>query len=264
MTILWQILTQFVFRLTFGVSLAMSITPARLVTSGFYRVHLWVLMGLNTFAALAIYSSQPSFADGPVDWSVVFGFAIVAILTSYAGSVIWLYEKSRAGGIVLYLVTLIALLAAILATPWRQPTTGLGVTLGVLDLISGGWLLGSTMAAMLLGHWYLNTPTMELVPLKRLVLLMVAAIIGRTLLCAVGLSLVVYSGQSQDTSWWLFIALRWLSGLLGTMMLALLTWQTLKIPNTQSATGILYAGLILAFIGELTAALLSVDALYPL
>jgi hypothetical protein len=262
-TILWQILTQFIFRLTFGVSLAMSITPARLVTSGFYRVHLWVLMGLNTFAALAIYSSQPSFAEGPVDGSVVFGFAIAAAVISYIGSVIWLYEKPRAGGIVLFVVTLTALLAAVLATPWRQPITGLGVTLGVLDLISGGLLLGSTMAAMLLGHWYLNTPTMELVPLRRLVLLMVAAIIGRTLLSAAGLSLAVYAGE-QQISWWLFITLRWLSGLLGTMMLALLTWQTLKIPNTQSATGILYAGLILTFIGELTAALLSVDSLYPL
>jgi hypothetical protein len=62
---------------------------------------------------------------------------------------------------------------------------------------------------------------------------------------------------------WIFIALRWLSGLLGTLALAILTWQTLKIPNTQSATGILYAGVICAFIGELTAQLLSVEVLYP-
>ena len=27
--------------------------------------------------------------------------------------------------------------------------------------------LGVTLAAMLLGHWYLNTPTMELLPLRR-------------------------------------------------------------------------------------------------
>jgi hypothetical protein len=43
-----------------------------------------------------------------------------------------------------------------------------------------------------------------------------------------------------------------------------MTWQTLKVPNTQSATGILYAGMILAFIGELTAALLSAESPFPL
>ena len=52
----WQLLIQFVFRLTFGIALAMGVTPSRYVTSGFYRVHLWVLMGLNTLAALAVYS----------------------------------------------------------------------------------------------------------------------------------------------------------------------------------------------------------------
>jgi hypothetical protein len=35
-----------------------------------------------------------------------------------------------------------------------------------------------------------------------------------------------------------------------------MTWETLKIPNTQSATGILYAGVILVFVGELVSQLL--------
>ena len=43
-----------------------------------------------------------------------------------------------------------------------------------------------------------------------------------------------------------------------------MTWETLKIPNTQSATGILYAAMLLAFIGELTAQLMSVRGGYPL
>ncbi|MFO0883145.1 MAG: hypothetical protein U0894_02990 [Pirellulales bacterium] len=43
-----------------------------------------------------------------------------------------------------------------------------------------------------------------------------------------------------------------------------MTWLTLKIPNTQSATGILYAGVILAFIGELTGQLMSLGGGWPL
>ena len=48
---------------TFGVALAMAITPSKHVSSGFYRVHLWVLMGLNTFAALAVFSQTEALAD---------------------------------------------------------------------------------------------------------------------------------------------------------------------------------------------------------
>ena len=45
--------------------------------------------------------------------------------------------------------------------------------------------------------------------------------------------------------------LQWLAGILGTSLVAVMTWQTLKIPNTQSATGILYVGVIFVFLGEM-------------
>jgi hypothetical protein len=138
------------------------------------------------------------------------------------------------------------------------------MALGFLDTASGGWLLGVIMVAMLLGHWYLNTPTMELAPLRRLVILIAVAVGIRALVSAVGLGLNLSYGQPPETSWWIFVGLRWLSGLVGTGMLALMTWYVLKVPNTQSATGILYAGVILSFIGELTSQLLSVEARYPL
>lgn len=257
---LWPILVQFVFRLIFGVAVAMGVTPPRLVTAGFYRVHLWVLMGLGTVAALAVFGDRRP----PEFWQLVFGLAVATAAVSYVGSVIWLYERRQAGSAVIVAVALLSLCAAALATRWKPETTALGVSLAILDLISGGLLLGATLAAMFLGHWYLNTPTMELVPLKRLVMLMAAAILARMLLCAVGLGLHVGHSEWERFSWWLFVILRWCSGLLGTLVMAKMAWQTLKIPNTQSATGILYAGVILAFIGELTAQLLSVEALYPL
>ena len=134
----------------------------------------------------------------------------------------------------------------------------------MLDLASSGVLMGVTLSAMFLGHWYLNTPTMELLPLKRLVLFMTCAIVARTLVSGTGLALQATSAQPLVAAFWIFVTFRWLSGLLGTFTLALMTWYTLKVPNTQSATGILYAGVILAFLGELTSLLLSVDYLYPL
>jgi len=261
---IWQLLLQFIFRLTFGIALAMGVTPARHVTSGFYRVHLWVLMGLNVLAALAAYSQRAALTSVQVDWRLAFGLALAMTLLSYVGAVAWLYEKSQLGTTLILVISAVALAAAALATSWLKTRTPFGVTLAMLDLASSGVLLGVTMAAMFLGHWYLNTPTMELLPLKRLVAFMAAAILVRTLVSAAGLVLQLQAEPEMDTAIWIFIAFRWLSGLLGTLLLALMTWETLKVPNTQSATGILYAGVILTFLGELTSQLLSVETLYPI
>jgi hypothetical protein len=258
------LLIQFVFRVTFGVALAMGITPSRWVSSGFYRVHLWVLMGLNTLASLCLYSQRESFQSRLEYENLVLGLAIALAAVSYLGAVLWLYEKARAGTIALFLVMVGGAVAAAFATPWHEAPAGAGLVLAILDLGSSGLLLGATLSAMFLGHWYLNTPTMELLPLKRLVLLMAAAVILRAIVSGAGLILQARSATELETVFWIFVALRWLSGLLGVFMMALLTWYCLKIPNTQSATGILYAGVILTFIGELTSQFLSVDARYPL
>jgi hypothetical protein len=261
--ILAQILIQFLFRLSFGVAVAMAIVPVQLVSSGFYRIHLWVLMGVNTLAALVTYSGRGSLAETLASWQFVMAMAIATAVACYLGSAAWLYERRQTGTVLLHAVAIASLLDAVLATPWANRTTGVGISLAMIDLVSGGILLGATLAAMLLGHWYLNTPKMELVPLRRLVAFMGCAIAARTLLCAVGLTLEVNSSQALSTTFWIFIAFRWLAGLLGTATMAWLTWLTLRVPNTQSATGILYSGVILAFLGELVSQLLSVDLLYP-
>ena len=259
-----QLLIQLVFRLTFGVALALAITPPRHVSAGFYRVHLWVLMGLNTLAALAVYSQLEALAGVLMNWRWPLGLAVALTVLCYVGSVIWLYERSGPGTAVVVLVAATALVASAFSTPLGDSKTATGITLAMLDLASSGVLLGATLSAMFLGHWYLNTPTMELLPLKRLVIFMAGAILVRTLVSGTGLVFQATSAQPLDSVFWIFITFRWLSGLLGTFTLALMTWYTLKVPNTQSATGILYAGVVLAFLGELTSLLLSVDYLYPL
>jgi hypothetical protein len=259
-----QLLIQFVFRLTFGVSWAMAVTPQRWVSSGYYRVHLWLLMGLNTFAGLAIFAQRSALEKTLPSPSWLLALAGLLIFASYAGSALWLYERRELGICFLYGTGVIAFLAAVAATPWSRVKSLGGGLLVLGDLASSGWLLGVTLAAMLLGHWYLNTPTMELLPLRRLLILTMGAILVRALVSATGLVLQAYPAQPLAGAFWIFVAFRWLAGLVGTGVLVLMAWYTLRVPNTQSATGILYAAVILAFLGELTSQLLSVDARYPL
>src|ERR1041385_7868610 len=93
MDAIWQILVEFLFRLTFGIAISMAITPSRLVTSGFFRIHLWVLMGICTFAAPASYTVRESV---PL-WQWQLGLAVAAAIVSYIGAVIWMYEARLAG-----------------------------------------------------------------------------------------------------------------------------------------------------------------------
>lgn len=260
-----QILVEFLFRLTLGIAASMGLTPSRWVTSGFFRIHLWVLLGLQTLAALAIYSSQPASKTATWIGRWQLGLAIAAAAISYVGAVIWMYERNLAGKVAIWLVAALSLVGCALPV---VATATKPIALQLADRFSGGMLLGLVTTAMLLGHWYLNTPTMKLEPLRRLIVFLAAAVVVRVLVCGLGTWLEMaghldHQGGALQT-WLLFVSLRWLAGIAGVLGLAGLTWQTLKIPNTQSATGILYAAVILAFIGELTSQLLSAEARFPL
>lgn len=251
---LWPTLIEFVLRLSAGLSAAMLITPARWVNGGFYRVHLWVLMGLGTFASLAIYSRWASYEHAGLS----FGLTVAAAVLSYVGAIVWMYEARVVGKTMLALVTGLFLSAGWIAT-WRTSTASPSAAwLTAADFPTGALVLGSFMAAMLLGHWYLNHPGMKLEPIKLLVGLCAVALLLRAGLSLAALAHLANVDQlPKSTVDWSFLAFRWLAGIVGPSVMLVLTWQTLKIPNTQSATGILYAAVTLTFLGELTAQLLS-------
>lgn len=253
-----SLLTQFILRLSFGLAAAMLLVSPRQVTSGYYRNNLYVLLGLNALAALVAWITPP-------DKELLIWPALVGAVASYAGAAAWLYEKAGPG-----LMALVAVAASSLAGAWLSTVNSLasgpeaGAWLWAVDPAAGGAVLGVTMAAMLLGHWYLNVPGMSLSPLFRLTHVMIAVLVVRAALAGMGLFLTFRVGESFDLTQWLFVAMRWLTGLVGALIVAVMARQTLKIPNTQSATGILYVGVILTFVGELAAQLLSRGKTFPL
>ncbi len=89
------ILTQFVLRLSFGLALGMALTDPKKVTSGYYRNHLYVLLGLTVLATMVALGAPQQFELVP---------PLAAAVLSYVSSVAWLYEKPRIGIPVLWLV----------------------------------------------------------------------------------------------------------------------------------------------------------------
>ena len=249
-----SLLVQFILRLAFGLAAAMATIPSRQVTSGYYRNNLYVLLGLNVLATLVALADREHFGLAP---------PLIGAIACYVGGVIWLYEKPLAGRWVLVLIALLALAGSLLSPRPEGATTAAHVLFDC-DVLTGGLVLGTTMAAMLLGHWYLNSPTMALAPLRRLLVIMGGAIAARAIACGLGLALVLSAATWPSRQAMLFILLRWLSGVIGAAVLTVMAWKTLLIPNTQSATGILYVAVIATFIGELVSLLLSSSSAFPL
>ncbi|MEQ8835733.1 MAG: hypothetical protein RID07_02915, partial [Lacipirellulaceae bacterium] len=229
------------------------------VDSGYFRNHLYVILGLATLAALLAISAVPP----------ALAWAIVIALLSYVGAILWLYEKPLPAKWTMWIVALLSAVALLLTVRYRyvpnEPTPTFawqGLNLQLIQAITSACLIGSIMAAMLLGHWYLNAPGMKIRPLQGMLITSLVAWTLHSAVSGLGLALEYQQLQSLSTSWVLFALLRWLC-LLGIVGLIYMTWQTLKIPNTQSATGILYVDVIAVFTVEIASLVLSAESTFP-
>jgi len=128
----------------------------------------------------------------------------------------------------------------------------------VVYQISGAAFIGSVIFGMTLGHWYLIVPTLPIGPLRKLTLLMIITTGVRTVLL---IAVLVLGGSSQvpeiaatidsfSRLAGLFFWARTLFGIIGPIVICYMTWETVKLNATQSATGLLYVATILVLIGE--------------
>ena len=247
-----RLLVDFLCRFGWGLSVALVLTPSSLVPAGFFRVNMLVVLGLATFAALLCGQALPAHA-----WLL----PAAAAVTAWMASIAWFAERTRPG-IVLCVITALLLAAATavvqvagdgtLARGW--PHVGVALLSGLVT--------GLTVHAMLLGHWYLNAPGMRVDVLRRMIDIALAAWAVQ-LVVATAAALpagALAAGATGGPTTMALVSLRWLAGLAGLPVLLWLSRKTLDIPNTQSATGILYVACLAAILGELTAQLLSVAA----
>jgi len=244
-----RLLLDFLCRFGWGLAAGLVITSPAVVSAGFFRVNSLVIMGLATFAALLAPAAGGS-------WPL----PAAAAVTAWMASVAWLGEKRRAG-VALGVVTAVALAAATVlvarGTPPAAGSVGASPAAALAPLLSG-LVVGLTVHAMLLGHWYLNAPGMSVAALQRAIGQALAAW-AACLLAALVTDLpgLAASFRTADATTLALAALRWLAGLAGLPVLLIMARKTLDVPNTQSATGILYVACLAAILGELTAQLLA-------
>ena len=249
-----KLLIDFLFRFGCGLSLALVLTPTSIVTAGFFRVNLLVVLGIATFAALLTRT-----AIAGQFWIL----PAVAAIAAWMGSIVWLAERKRTG--IAFCLVCAALLAAatvLLPTGVATHASPLASIMQAAVRLLSGLVVGLTVHAMLLGHWYLNAPGMRVDALRQLIdwalvawgAQLAVAVFGAVV--AGGLVAGHTAGRGVDSAAIALVSLRWLAGLVGLPILLWLSRKTLDIPNTQSATGILYVACLAAIVGELTAQLL--------
>ncbi|HUL78147.1 MAG TPA: hypothetical protein VL691_12860 [Vicinamibacteria bacterium] len=172
---------------------------------------------------------------------------VVAPWNPWRQGLLWL---SAVGG-------LVTLVAEAFSAP---PTASVALTLA--SFLTSAALLGSSFTAMILGHWYLVLPSMDVSLLQKIVKFHLGSTLAR------GLAVGAVAGAAA-ASWdsplapsfgsyvlsidGVFFWQRLLFGLIGPVVLAYMTWETAKLRSTQSATGILYVDLFMVMVGELVA-----------
>jgi len=232
----------FAIRLICGMGLMLCVMPRRDVPSPFFRIMLLIVLGL---AALFALSSRAA-----LGWGVAIGGV------AFAGSVCWLLERRAAGTAAIAATFALSVVAMFLVgqdSPFLM-TVGSSPWLAAASAFASAATLGAAFTGMLLGHRYLTAPGMPLEPLMQLNAGLGVASIVRFLVSTICLGSAF--GTFSQSIFWIWLALRWLAGILGPMAVCVMVYRILRYRNTQAATGVLFVGVILTFIGELTADLL--------
>ncbi len=229
-----------VIALAFGYSsaadmAALALTPLRGGSAGIGAVSVGFDLGLLLLSTIAIV----------VYWATI-GRMFAKIRTAILG-------LSAVTG------TLALVVEALTLTTLRSLPTQV---LTVASFLSSAALLGGACTAMILGHWYLVIPSMQVSHLQSIVRVHILSMIVRVVVVVAAVFLAIVTWQPGLgpsfrayilSSRGIFFWQRVLFGLAGPALLSYLTWETAKIRSTQSATGILYVDFFAVVVGEVLA-----------
>jgi hypothetical protein len=127
------------------------------------------------------------------------------------------------------------------------------------SFMSSALMLGSVLGTMITGHWYLVNHKLTIRPLQTATWIFIGVTGLRSLLVIAIVLLLGFSQMAQAETarnllgfsaagilFWARVAF----GLVTPLIFGMMVWGSVRVRNTQSATGILYATIILVLVGE--------------
>ena len=240
-------------QLTVGGLAFMRLVPEAEIGKGFFRTCASIYLLIWVLVLAGLEWARP--------WELL-GFALFTLLFLLYYISLWverLPDSSR-----LLEMTAAVGCCAVVASALSYSPGGPAVdeaTLRAPNFLLSTLSLGAAMSGMLLGHWYLVTPELSLVPIKRLTGTLLVALLAQGILLALSVSPDL--GAVPDSllprvrhllvAYPYFLLGRGLVGLVGTFGLAVLTLWLLREGSTQAATGFLYTAVLTVTVGELIA-----------
>ncbi|MEI7922348.1 MAG: hypothetical protein WCJ40_10600 [Planctomycetota bacterium] len=230
-------------RIACGLVAWSAIIPWRPIPVKFFRTQSLIALGFFVLGLLAGWSALSSV------WIKSAWIGLVA--GSYLASVAWGIGLPSVARKLCFLLMMVSV-GILLWSGFED----LGPLESIARFASAFWL-GSTLTAMLLGHYYLTAPAMSIAPLMTLIYGMFACFGVRMVTTLLPLILgQTSSGMQLDGFSVMWLGMRIVMGYAGTFLATYLSYRTASIRSTQSATGILYVALALLLFGELTSMLL--------
>ena len=262
----------FCLRLAFGMMASLLVLDSKPIPPRFFRVQFLVSLALITVAWFFLFSSyavRKGYFSYWYEWNSI--ILTTSGVVCFFGCISWHLDNAPGGmasirltflglGLVLFLGSSLMSFSPI---PEERPTLNLWPP---ADNYASAAMLGTATTAMLLGHSYLISPAMSIVPLQRMLIALAGALAFRVSLACWGLYwwTAEHPLRNLETETLLWLSARWLLGIFGPLLLGWMAWETARIRSTQSATGILYVVVIVTFLGELTSLLLLEKTGYPL
>jgi len=252
--------------LAWGGLFALAIPPFFNVERGFYKSSASVYLAASLTTAiglglLALRGGASAAGPGAASlWTASALWTLSSVAIAVYICTLWtenglLRSRAYALGLGLGLVALIANMMLLMPA-------GFGAVAGVayaLTAITSALVLGLVSGAMLFGHWYLIDLDMPVDYLRTYIRLLGVVLIADlvALGLAIGLPAILGSLGATAAVHDLFashlglLAVRLILGPIATIILVWMCWQTLKIPQTMAATGLLYIAVMSVLVGEM-------------
>ena len=262
-----------------GLALLLLI-PKDLVGRGFYRLMALIYLLVMVFARcanLAISGKSISFSNFFLAWQghdSIFVLVFSALLLLYTIT-LWLKQSP-----INRLLLIAGAICGVIWTVYSAQSYGelIDIPAGRLLLsaqfVVSAVLLGSVNSGMWFGHWYLVTPNLPVIHLKRFNQIFLVSLILSISFFILNVCLRWQAAAVNPLNFFHQVAfwLRILIGFGGSVLLYIIIWDCLRdksiqrdvVGATRAATGFLYIAMLTVFIGEFCGRLLLLEVRFIL
>lgn len=247
-----QIAASFLAQLGFGSALILPFFPFKIAGQSFVRFYYGLIVIFLGLFLLALYRmGQLNF-----NYMALSGLAVWIWFLSFSSNISKVQEYlMKIFATLSFLIILLYANRFVLNAEQPIPTS----LLSYFGLIIGTVFLCAHLMNMIFGHWYLVNRDLPLNHLVRMSKLLIFCSYIRLISVGVATYLLyrqdaaTFARLIDFTGHGVFFWARVLAGLGLPLLVSHLSWASAKIGSNQSATGILYAGVVFVLMGEIMA-----------